>query len=152
MIVVPSAKHAASARTGSSSITLGITSPAILTPRRLPDSTTRSASGSPASSLTFSTRTPAPISSSTLSTPVREGLKPTPFTRTRALGWQTPATSQKAAPLMSAGTLTSIAVNSEARTPTLRPSAQVVAPIAVIMRSVWSREAAGCRSTVSPSA
>ena len=40
----------------------------------------------------------------------------------------------------------------EGRTATLRSSLSTSAPMAVIMRSVWSRDSAGCITDVSPSA
>ena len=152
MTVVPSAKQAARAITGSSSITRGMISPEISVPRRLLDSATRSALGSPASSRAFWMPMRAPMERSTSSTPVREGLMPIPSTVSRALGWQQPATSQKAAPLMSPGTRTSMAESSEGRTAMPKPSVATSAPMASIIRSVWSREAAGSLTLVSPSA
>ena len=83
---------------------------------------------------------------------MRLGLMPTPLTVTRALGWAAPATSQNAAPLMSEGTWMSRDFRLEGRTATLSPSLSTSAPIAAIMRSVWSRDSAGCMTDVSPSA
>ena len=54
--------------------------------------------------------------------------------------------------LMSAGTLVSRAESSERRTVMFRPAISTSAPMAFIMRSVWSRDRPGCRTVVSPSA
>ena len=109
MTVSPFARAAASASTGSSSMTCGMMSPAISTPRRSDDSTMMSAAGSDSSSTTFSMRSEAPIDRRTSMTPVREGLMPTLLRRMLAFGWAAPATIQNAAELMSPGTLTFVA-------------------------------------------
>ena len=150
--VVPLATEAARASTGSSSITRGITSPAISTPVRSLDSATRSADGSPASSRMFSIRMFAPISRRTSRTPRRVGLMPTPLIVIEALGCAQPATSQRAAALRSHGTLTFTDSSCDLRIVTFSASTARSAPMAVIIRSVWSRDAAGCTTDVSPSA
>ena len=111
-----------------------------------------SATGSSFSSRTFSTEMLAPILFSTSSTPERVGLMPTPESLISALGCIAPATSQNAAPLMSPGTEMSTGCSSERATVTLSPFTSIFAPIADIMRSVWSRDIAGCLTVVSPSA
>ena len=148
MTVVPCAKHAATARTGNSSIALGTRLPAISVAWRSLDSTRMSATSSPPSKRRSSNVRRAPIDRRISSTPVRVGFTLTPWTTICACGWAAPATSQKAAELMSPGTRTSTAVRADGRTAMRSPSRSTSAPIACSIRSVWSLVAAGSRTTV----
>ena len=88
MVVVPLAKHAATAMTGNSSRILGIVSPPISMPVSSPEVTRRSATGSPPS-IRWSTKLrlgPAPIACKASIIPVRLGFSPIPRMRTWALG------------------------------------------------------------------
>ena len=143
--VSPVAKQAATARMGTSSSMRGIMSPPISTPCRSVEVTRISATGSPPSILssTSFSPSPAPISSSTSIIPVLLGLRPTPRTRMRAFGWHRPATIQNAAELMSPGTVMSTALSFDEWITRSRPFSSMLPPIAVTIRSVWSRESAG---------
>ena len=82
--------------------------------------------------------------------PARLGLRPTPVMVTLALGWIRPATIQNAAEEISPGTATSTALRVVGISVRARPSELTWAPMAAIMRSVWSRDRAGWWSTVGP--
>ena len=124
-VVVPSAMAAATARTGTSSISRGRISPLISMPRSWLDVTTMSATGSPATSLTFSRAMFAPIEPRASSTPERVGLIPTSVMQSSASGCTAAATIQNAAELMSPGTWTSAADRGPGEMDIDRPSTSI---------------------------
>ena len=109
MTVSPSEKQAATARTGSSSIALGITSPLISTPFRSLDFTSISATGSHPESEKFTTSISPPMSRRMSITPERRGFTPTFFKRSSESGFMSAATMKNAADDISEGTRSSLA-------------------------------------------
>ena len=86
MTVLPRAKQAARASAGISSMARGTKSPAISVASSWLDSATKSATGSPSSSRTFSSLTLAPMALRTSRDPALVGLIPTPGNLISALG------------------------------------------------------------------
>ena len=156
MRLTPSAQQAATASTGISSTSLGIKSPPISKGLSGPWVTRRSPTGSPATSRLPRISMRAPICSSTSRIPVRLGLRPTFSTVRSAPGVIAPATSQKAAELISPGTTTDWPFSwAPGRTTTSVPPGPPTlrsAPKARSMRSLWSRDWAGSITVVGPSA
>ena len=154
MRLTPSAQQAATASTGISSTSRGISSPPIAKACRGPWHTRRSPTGSPATSRGLSTSIRAPIWASTSRMPVRLGLRPTFSTVSSAPGVMAPATSQKAAELMSPGTTTCWPRRQAPGTTVTSvwpgPPTVSSAPKARSMRSLWSRLWAGSITVVGP--
>ena len=134
--VDPSAKQAASEIIGNSSMTLGITDPSILIPFISLVVAVMSATGSPPSSLSFEIDIFPFIAFKTSITPMRVGFIPTFLSVMDASGWQQAATSQKADPLTSHGTLTFLACKSLLQIVNVRSCFSTWAPIAESIRSV----------------
>ncbi len=153
MRVVPSAKAAATARIGYSSIIEGARSGGTSTPFNGPWRSTRSATGSPAWSRGLAKVRSAPISRKVSNRPARRGLMPTAGKVTSEPGTRRAATTGKAAEEGSAGTRTFCPVRSGwpltliARPPLPSSSTFTFAPKPVSIFSVWSR-VASCSITV----
>ena len=148
--VSPSAKRAATARIGISSMRRGMISPPNDAPRRDADRTRMSASASRSLQIMIF----APMSDNTSRIPVRVGLTPTSCRRMSLPSIRDAATSQYAAELMSPGTQISSGANSSSAGSivTFVPSRSILAPKALSIRSVWSRESAGSVRQVALSA
>ena len=152
--VRPCATQPASARIGSSSTRLGISSGRMLVAESSAWAISRSATGSPASvvrRLNIATR--APIRSSTSSTPVRPAPIPMLRKKMRDSGMIVAATIRNAADEISPGTsILSSCSRSTGLITTRPPVVWTVAPAARNMRSVWSRVAVSSITVVGPSA
>ena len=104
IVVSPSAKQAARATSGSSSIASGISAPPTSVPRSSAGRDPQRPARLAASARRPSISTAAPIRSRISSSPVRVGLSPTPVSDTSLPGTSEAATRKKAAEEMSAGT------------------------------------------------
>ena len=156
MRVSPPALAASAARAGISSIIPVTSSPPTSTPRSpLPGAPTRrSPAGSPPALPRTAASTSTPIRASTGSRPVRVGFSPTPR---MASGVVPPAsaaqTRRNAAAEKSPGTSSSSGASraggASSRTVHAPPrhASRTVAPIASSMRSLWSRERRGSRTS-----
>src|SRR6185437_10315920 len=156
--VVPSAKAAATARTGYSSIMDGARAAGTSTPRS-PDARTRmSAVSSPPSVRRSRQAIDAPIWASVVRSPVRSGLSITPSRITSDPGVSSAAISGKAAEDGSAGTTIGAGANSGWPVSVIRrpfapsSSTRTAAPKWLSIFSVWSRVASRSTTTVSPGA
>src|SRR6185312_5359247 len=156
--VVPSAKAAATARIGYSSIMDGARAAGTSTPRS-PDARTRiSAVSSPPSVRRSRCAIDAPISASVIRSPVRSGLSITPSRITSEPGVSSAAISGKAAEDGSAGTTIGAGANSGWPVSVIRrpfapsSSTRTAAPKWLSIFSVWSRVASRSTTTVSPGA
>ena len=152
IVVSPSAKQAASATSGSSSIASGTSAPPTSVARSSAAETRSDPLGSPARSAS-STSTAAPIRPRISSRPVLVGLSPTPVRDSALPGTIVAATMKKAAAEMSPGTSISPGRSPRAgRIVTVSPLRWTSAPAAASIRSLWSRLGAGSTMLVSPSA
>src|SRR5215471_1070349 len=142
MIVLPSAKAAATASTGYSSIMVGARSGGTSTPLSAEWRTARSPTSSPPSSRRLRMRISAPISCSVTMRPIRRGLSITPFSIISEPGTMSAATNGNAADEGSLGTAIGTGFSSAspvieiALAPSGRISSEISAPKALTMRSV----------------
>ena len=158
ILVRPSAKAAAMARTGYSSIIDGAISGSTSTPFNGPALITRSPTLSPLSLRSFSIVMSAPMRLSTVMRPVRVGFSITASMRISDPGTMRAATMGKAADEGSAGTCTWLARSSgwPVKVMAVKPPSifwrRTTAPKWVSMRSVWSRVGSASITVVSPGA
>ena len=132
----------------------GIIAPPKVQPCSWLDFTRRSATGSPVTIRSFSRVILAPIWARISKTPVRVGFIPTFSISSSESGTIQPATNQKAAELISPGTITDCPCNFAGPvTVTLWVWGSMLnsAPKALNIRSLWSRERAGSVTVVWPS-
>ena len=104
IVVVPSAKAAMTAMTGSSSISDGMISPSIVVPCKLEDRTRRSQTGSPETVRQFCFSMSAPMADATRRMPSLVGFMPTFLMSISEFGTISPAAIKYAAEEMSPGT------------------------------------------------
>src|ERR1700716_1921899 len=158
MMVVPSAKLAATASTRYSSIIEGARSGGTSTPRSLEARTRNCAIGSPASPRTSLSSMDAPISRSVVNRPVRSGLVMTSVNTTSEPSTISAATIGNDAEDGSAGTTTSAPCSSGCPVSAiLRPwlpslVETICAPKCFSISSVWSRLASCSITVVTPGA
>ena len=161
--VVPSAKAAATASTGYSSIMEGAREAGTSTPCSAPARTRKSATSSPPSLRRSSRSIAAPISPSVAMRPARSGFIMTPSRITSEPGVTSAATSGNAAEDGSAGTTIGRGTSSGWPTSVMRrpcapcgstrkTSVRTWAPKWLSIFSVWSRVASPSITTVSPGA
>ncbi len=154
--VAPSAKAAATARTGYSSIIDGARSSGTVTPLRDEERTRRSATSSPPARRGFMTSISAPISCSVRIRPVRVGFISTLRMVTSEPGTRSAATSGKAVEDGSPGTSITWPVSLPrpsrriVRTPSASVSTVRFAPKPCSIFSVWSRVITGSMTVVMP--
>jgi len=137
--VVPEARAAATTRIGISSMSVGISSPAMVVPESSVPLTTRSPTGSPAFSLIPSTAMCAPMRSRTARNPVRVGFRQTSRTTISEPAVAAAHITGNAAEEGSPGTTTSLAWSlCPPGMPTDLAFTLRFAPKNLSMRSVWS--------------
>ena len=154
IVVVPSAKQAARATRGSSSIASGTSAPPTSVACSRRRRTRRSPTGSPPTSTPGATSISAPIRSRIVSRPVRVGLSADSFQLDLAAGDQQPRRRGRRRPRRCRRGRRSRPARGarRARSTTASPSRLDVGAGGLSMRSVWSRLGSGSTTLVSPSA
>src|SRR2546422_465344 len=153
IVVTPRAHAAATASTGISSMSRGMSAPPIEVAVSSDADARRSAAGSASSPVgAGSIRRRALIASRTSRTPVRVGFTPTRWIVTPGSPIIVAATSRKAADEMSPGTETVVPRRSPGVSVTDRSPVTSCAPNCRSIRSEWSRDGAGSVTDTGPSA